>query len=72
MNELEFQRPLSPDQIREALSLLDSTGNAKLDPLDRIPDLQVLKLQRLIPALIRSTRRTLRRASFCARRAAAT
>jgi hypothetical protein len=37
MNELEFQRPLSPDQIREALSLLDSTGNAKLDPLDPDP-----------------------------------
>jgi hypothetical protein len=30
MRDLEFQRALSPDQMREALSLLDSTARAKL------------------------------------------
>ena len=29
MSDLEFQRELSPEQIREALSLLDSTAGAK-------------------------------------------
>jgi len=30
MSDLEFQRALSPDQMREALSLLDGAGRAKL------------------------------------------
>ena len=30
MSDLEFQRALSPDQMREALSLLDGTARAKL------------------------------------------
>src|ERR1700738_4716291 len=30
MRDLEFQRALSPDQMREALSLLDSTARARL------------------------------------------
>jgi hypothetical protein len=30
MSDLEFQRTLSPDQMREALSLLDGAGRAKL------------------------------------------
>jgi len=29
MSDLEFQRALSPDQMREALSLLDGTARAK-------------------------------------------
>jgi len=29
MSELEFQRELTPDQMREALSFLDGTGGAK-------------------------------------------
>src|ERR1700739_4976362 len=29
MNDLEFQRELSPEQMREALSLLDSTAGAQ-------------------------------------------
>ena len=29
MSDLEFQRELSPEQIREALSLLDSTAGAQ-------------------------------------------
>ena len=29
MSDLEYQRELSPDQLREALSLLDSTAGAK-------------------------------------------
>src|ERR1700739_4020876 len=30
MSDLEFQRALSPDQMREALSLLDGAGRPKL------------------------------------------
>ena len=38
MSDLEFQRELSPEQIREALSLLDSTTGAQNQNL-RIGDL---------------------------------
>jgi hypothetical protein len=33
MSDLEFQRELSPDQLREALSLLDSTAGVKIQNL---------------------------------------
>lgn len=42
MSDLEYQRELSPDQLREALSLLDSTAGAKkpqfgdLDPAEEV------------------------------------
>ena len=34
MSELEFQRELSPDQIREALSLLDSTAGVQVQNVE--------------------------------------
>ena len=48
MGDLEFQRELSPEQIREALSLLDSTAGAQNQNL-RIGDLRPAKEANLEP-----------------------
>ena len=48
MGDLEFQRELSPEQIREALSLLDSTAGAQNQNL-RIGDLRPAKEVNLEP-----------------------
>jgi hypothetical protein len=48
MSDLEFQRELSPEQIREALSLLDSTAGAQNQNL-RIGDLHPAEAVKLEP-----------------------